>query len=198
MKKFFLTIAIAFVAATTAFAQLGGLSVGAGYTTKNFTNGLENEAGFYAGVNYNIALTSGICVAPGIDFAMLNYKKDENNYQKENYIGVPVMFNYSIKVADVLKIVPYLGPTFSLGLSSVAKGGGSIFGFTITTGEVDMYDGTDYNKFDILIGGGIALDIVDMIRVTFGYNQGLLNRNNDSDGSVIKTSGMNFGVAYLF
>ena len=44
----------------------------------------------------------------------------------------------------------------------------------------------------------LALDVMDMIRVHVGYNQGLLNRNNDSDGSVIKTSGVNFGVAYLF
>ena len=57
---------------------------------------------------------------------------------------------------------------------------------------------TKPNKFDILIGGGVALDVMDMVRVSVGYNQGLLNRNNDSDGSVIKTSGVNFGVAYLF
>ena len=195
MKKIILTIALAAVAAVCANAQIG---VNVGYTSKNFTNVMNNEAGLFAGANYNIPLVNGLAVAPGIQFAMLNYKKDENNYQKENYLAVPVMFNFGIEVADGFKLVPYLGPTFSYGLSSVVKGGGTLFGVTLTTGDVDMYDGTDYNKLDIQIGGGVALDVMDMVRAFVGYNQGLLNRNNDADGSVIKTSGLNFGVAYLF
>ncbi|MBR5925342.1 MAG: PorT family protein [Bacteroidales bacterium] len=195
MKKIILTIALAAVAAVCANAQIG---VNVGYTSKNFTNVMNNEAGLFAGANYNIELVNGICVAPGVEFAMLNYTKDENNYQKENYLAVPIMFNYGLQLADGFKLVPYLGPTISFGLSSVIKGGASAWGITVTTGDVDMYDGTDYNKLDILIGGGVALDVMDMIRAFVGYNQGLLNRNNDADGSVIKTSGVNFGVAYLF
>ena len=109
------------------------------------------------------------------------------------------MFNYGLQLADGFKLVPYIGPTISFGLSSVVKGGASAFGFTVTTGEIDMYgDNSDYNKLDIQIGGGVALDIMDMVRAFVGYNQGLLNRNNDADGDVVKTSGLNFGVAYLF
>ena len=195
MKKIILTIALAVVAAVCANAQIG---VNVGYTSKNFTNVMNNEAGLFAGANYNIELVNGICVAPGVEFAMLNYTKDENNYQKENYLAVPIMFNYGLQLADGFKLVPYLGPTISFGLSSVVKGGVSGFGITLTTGDVDMYDGTDYNKLDIQIGGGVALDVMDMVRAFVGYNQGLINRNNDADGSVIKTSGLNFGVSYLF
>ena len=196
MKKVILTIALAAVAAVCANAQIG---VNVGYTSKNFTNVMNNEAGLFAGANYNIELVNGICVAPGVEFAMLNYTKDENNYQKENYLAVPIMFNYGLQLADGFKLVPYIGPTISFGLSSVVKGGASAFGFTVTTGEIDMYgDNSDYNKLDIQIGGGVALDVMDMIRAFVGYNQGLLNRNNDADGDVVKTSGLNFGVAYLF
>ena len=195
MKKIILTIALAAVAAVCANAQIG---VNVGYATKNFTNGMENEAGLFVGANYNIELVNGLAVAPGIQFAMLSYKKDDNNYQKENYLTIPVMFNYGIDVADGFKLIPYLGPTISYGLSSVAKGGGTVWGITITSGDVDLYDGTDYNRLDIQIGGGVALDVMNMVRAFVGYNQGLLNRNNNSDGKVIKTSGLNFGVAYLF
>lgn len=195
MKKIILTLALAAVAAISANAQIG---ITAGYAQKNFTNGLNNEAGLFFGGSYNIELVNGIAVAPGVEFAMLNYKKDDNNYQKENYLAIPILFNYGFEIADGFKLVPYLGPTISYGISSKAKLGGTLFGITASTGEMDLYDDTDYNKLDILIGGGVALDVMNMVRAFVGYNQGLLNRNNDSDGNVIKTSGLNFGVAYLF
>ena len=36
-----------------------------------------------------------------------------------------------------------------------------------------------------------------MVRAYVGYNIGLLDRNT-SDNAVLKASGVNFGVAYLF
>lgn len=196
MKKIILTLALAAVAAIGAHAQIG---VGVGYTQKNFSDIFENEGGLFVGASYNIELVNGLAVAPGIDFAMVSYKKDDLNYQKENYLAIPVMFNYAINLVDGFKLVPYLGPTFSYGLSSKAKGGVSWGGITLSTDEYDVYKTfEDYNRLDIMIGGGVALDIMDMVRVQIGYNLGLLNRNNDSDGTAIKTQGLNFGFAYLF
>lgn len=196
MKKIILTIALAAVAAIGAHAQIG---VGVGYTQKNFSDVFKNEGGLFVGANYNIELVNGLAVAPGIDFAMVSYKKDDLNYQKENYLAIPVMFNYAINLVDGFKLVPYLGPTFSYGISGKAKGGVSWGGITLSSDEYDVYETfDDYNRLDIMIGGGVALDVMDMVRVQIGYNLGLLNRNNDSDGTAIKTSGVNFGVAYLF
>jgi hypothetical protein len=196
MKKIILTLALAAVAAIGAHAQIG---VGVGYTQKNFSDVFKNEGGLFVGANYNIELVNGLAVAPGIDFAMVSYKKDDLNYQKENYLAIPVMFNYAINLVDGFKLVPYLGPTFSYGISGKAKGGVSWGGITLSSDEYDVYETfDDYNRLDIMIGGGVALDVMDMVRVQIGYNLGLLNRNNDSDGTAIKTSGVNFGVAYLF
>jgi len=196
MKKIILTLALAAVAAIGAHAQIG---VGVGYTQKNFSDIFENEGGLFVGASYNIELVNGLAVAPGIDFAMVSYKKDDLNYQKENYLAIPVMFNYAINLVDGFKLVPYLGPTFSYGLSSKAKGGVSWGGITLSSDEYDVYETfDDYNRLDIMIGGGVALDVMDMVRVQIGYNLGLLNRNNDSDGTAIKTQGLNFGFAYLF
>lgn len=196
MKKIILTLALAAVAAIGAHAQIG---VGVGYTQKNFSDVFKNEGGLFVGANYNIELVNGLAVAPGIDFAMVSYKKDDLNYQKENYLAIPVMFNYAINLVDGFKLVPYLGPTFSYGISSKAKGGVSWGGITLSSDEYDVYETfDDYNRLDIMIGGGVALDIMDMVRVQIGYNLGLLNRNNDSDGTAIKTQGLNFGFAYLF
>ncbi|MBR4822117.1 MAG: hypothetical protein IKZ71_03115, partial [Bacteroidales bacterium] len=113
-------------------------------------------------------------------------------------IAIPVMFNYGIELVDGIKVVPYLGPTLSYGISGVVKGGGSLFGLTLTTGEVNLYgDNSTYAPFDILVGGGVALDVMDMVRAYVGYNIGLLDRNT-ADDAVLKASGVNFGVAYLF
>lgn len=197
MKTIILTLALAAVAAIGAHAQIG---VGVGYasTTLKGDNTTTNLGGLTFGATYNIPLVNGLAVAPGIQFAMQNYKEDANNYRKENYIAIPVMFNYGIELVDGIKVVPYLGPTLSYGISGVVKGGGSLFGLTLTTGEVNLYgDNSTYAPFDILVGGGVALDVMDMVRAYVGYNIGLLDRNSN-DNAVLKASGVNFGVAYLF
>ena len=206
MKKFFLTLAIAFVAATTAFAQLGGLSVGAGYldntvtsvTTAGSTTTTTSKTygGFYGGLSYNLlTLGPGINIVPGLYFASVSFKDDGTIYQtgSESYLAVPVNFSYKLDlVPGTLAIEPYAGPTFAYGLSSkTVTGTGSV---AVTS---DNYDGTTYGKFDLLVGAGLAFDIVDMIRVSVGYNFGLLDRDSD-DSNVFKTSNLNFGVAYLF
>ena len=197
MKKIILTLALAAVAAIGAHAQIG---VGVGYTQKNFTDVFNAEAGLFVGANYNIELVNGIAVAPGVEFAMLNWKKDDNNYQKENYIAVPVMFNYGIEIVDGIKIAPYLGPTFSFGISSKGRNSLSTIASAILGGssEGSLYgENSNYTQFDILVGGGVAIEVMDMIRAFVGYNQGLLDRWNN-DNATVKTSGVNFGVAYLF
>ena len=197
MKKIILTLALAAVAAIGAHAQIG---VGVGYTQKNFTDVFNAEAGLFVGANYNIELVNGIAVAPGVEFAMLNWKEDDNNYQKENYIAVPVMFNYGIEIVDGIKIAPYLGPTFSFGISSKGRNSLSTIASAILGGssEGSLYgENSNYTQFDILVGGGVAIEVMDMIRAFVGYNQGLLDRWNN-DNATVKTSGVNFGVAYLF
>ncbi|MBQ1718545.1 MAG: outer membrane beta-barrel protein, partial [Bacteroidales bacterium] len=150
MKKIILTLALAAVAAIGAHAQIG---VGVGYASTSLKgdNTTTNLGGLTFGATYNIPLVNGLAVAPGIQFAMQNYKEDANNYRKENYIAIPVMFNYGIELVDGIKVVPYLGPTLSYGISGVVKGGGSLFGLTLTTGEVNLYgDNSTYAPFDIL------------------------------------------------
>ncbi len=192
MKKFFLTLALAAVAPLSANAQIG---VGLGYTTKTLTTGnnATNYAGVYAGGNYNIELASGICVAPGIDLAYVSNSGTLLTVDYKNtelYVGVPVLFNYAIGIADGFKLVPFVGPTFSFGLSSKH--------WDEALGTSDNYaDGTNYGRVDILVGGGLAFDVMDLVRVSVGYNVGILDRNS-ADDTTTKASGYHFGVAYLF
>ena len=105
-------------------------------------------------------------------------------------------FSYKLDlVPGTLAIEPYVGPTFAYGLSSKGTAWDELTDATTTT---DNYgDNSKYAKFDLQIGAGLAIDIVDMIRVTVGYNYGLIDRHS-ADDTKINTSNINFGVAYLF
>lgn len=192
MKKIILTLALAAVAALSANAQIG---IGVGYNTKTLTTGnnTANYAGVYVGGTYNMPLASGICVAPGIDLSYVSNSGTLLTVDYKNtelYVGVPILFNYAIEIADGFKLTPFVGPTISFGLSSKH--------WDEALGTSDNYaNGSNYGRFDILVGGGLAFDVMDMIRVSVGYNMGMLDRNS-ADDTTTKASGYHFGVAYLF
>lgn len=192
MKKLILTLALAAVAAVCANAQIG---IGLGYTTKNLQTGDNSKAlaGLYVGGNYNIEVANGICVAPGVDIAYVSNSGTVATVDYKNtelYLGIPIHFNYAIEIANGFKLTPFVGPTISFGLSSKHE--------DELLGTSDLYgNNSNYGRFDILVGGGLAFDVQDLIRVSFGYNLGLLDRDS-SDDTTTKASGLHFGVAYLF
>ena len=214
MKKLTLTL-IALAAAVTAFAQFpAGLSVGAGYgnITKKFKidqadlNESTKLNSFFVGAEYNFAIgTSGLGVAPGIYFQfskgdLINGFSDVDADWKESSILVPVKVNYAVPVADIFKIVPYIGPTLEYNISSKASAEGE---------TVDLYsmpgDGGKYKHIQLYLGGGVAFDIADIVRVSVGYDFGMLNRvkvddfdDNDVDYSFKDKGRLSVGVAYLF
>ena len=104
------------------------------------------------------------------------------------------------KVGDVLKVVPFLGPTLHYGLS--AKLTTSAQGQKSET--INMYDKDDdgediYGHFNVFVGGGVALDIAEIVRVSLGYDLGLLERSKNTDeGSIKDKGGIRLGVSYLF
>ena len=210
MKKLIITLAIALAACTAAFAQKG-LSVGAGYQSytdhADYTwstplgdvvfNSNDPYAGFYAGLSYNVlSVGPGINIIPGLYFSSASYKDADNGdiQAKQSFLGIPVNFSYKLDlVPGTLAIEPYAGPTFSFALA-----------YKSTTNNwkntTDNYaDDSDLSKFNVAVGGGLALDIVDMIRVTVGYNYYLLNLyKGDGKGTYQRNGVLNFGVAYMF
>lgn len=212
MKKFILSIALVAAAATTAFAQIEGLSVGAGYQSYTLhqdysitlpvigtvTTKSDNAfGGFYAGASYTVlTLGPGIGITPGIYFSSASYKNADNAdiQAKQSFLAVPINFSYKLDlVPGTLAIAPYAGPTFSYGLSYT----GTANNWTDTTNYYT--DDYDVKRFNVALGGGLALDIVDMIRVNVGYNYYLLNLyGGDGDGNINRNGVLNFGVSYLF
>lgn len=160
--------------------------------------------------NYNINLAGALNVAPGIYYSLLT-KSDADSYAgvadlkvdvTEHYISVPVMFNAGLAFADGIVGRIYAGPTLAYGLASNSKYTASatipVIGTVSKGDKVNNYDDSDYSRFDIMLGGGVAVDFFDMVRFNIGYDYGLVNRYS-GDGDVTRhRSQLSVGVAYLF
>lgn len=201
MKK----ILIAFLMASTMLFGLVAAaqpSVSSGLAMTNTKSGNEVKlAGFYAGFNYNIGIAGGLGFAPGVYFSML-MKSNFNDYfagvyvpapsnLTEQYISAPVMLNYGFHFGEKFVLRLYCGPTFSYGISSLARGGS----------EVDFYDEShDYERLNIAVGGGLAFEFSNRIRFDAGYDQGVKKRADvySAGASKVTTDAVHAGVSFIF
>lgn len=183
------------LAGANAFAQ-----VGVGYVNSSLSSKIGNVSettstnGLYLGGHFNIPIAGGLGIAPGLYWEYLSGENGSTVVTKtnEHYLSVPVMFNYSYPVSNAFSVFAYAGPGINFGLSS--KASATLLGNTTTT---DLYKDSDYSRWDITIGGGIGVDILNMIRVEAGYNYGMLDRNT-ADNMTAHRSEFHVGVAYLF
>ena len=193
MKKAFTIVLAAglLLAGTNAFAQI---SVGAGYSNvsqKIEAAGLDktiNMNGLYAGMDYTIPITENIGVAPGLyyEFSTGSANKLLNlgaasavlkGRLEEHYIDIPFKFTFSIPYQGN-RFFAFAGPTACIGVSSKLKGDVKILGFQLKGDFLDMYDKDIFESMDLMLGGGVGMDINKMFRVTMGYNLGMFNRIN--------------------
>lgn len=203
MKKVILTIALVAVAATSAFAQI---SIGAGYANNSTKVGDTDKNiitnGIYVEGNYNIPITRGLSIVPGLRYefttsstnASLSFFSYEGTLNEHN-IMAPVHAQYSIGIGDSASLILFAGPTFNYGLSSTFKSSGSVLGTTASTTE-DLYANDYFNRFDISLGGGAGIQ-VGRFQLKAGYDFGLLNRV-DSDNVTFHTNQLRAGIAYIF
>lgn len=210
MKKILSTILAAsmMLIGAQAFAQV---SVGAGYanSTKTYKADGENSSsasnGFYAELGYFVDFGGGFGIEPGLRYTYFtgNDKINLGNVfsAKQNttdmYLDVPVHLKMSAELVPGFNAFVFAGPTFSLGVSYTSKSSASILGYEVKGDRTDLYSDDYYNRFDILVGGGIGVDIKNMIRVKVGYDLGCLNRLN-SDNLTLNRNQLTAGIAILF
>lgn len=174
--------------------------VKSGSTTKT-----TNLSGFYVGGSYNINLAGSFGVAPGLYYGLAT-KSDADSYfgintnvdVTEHYLSIPVMFNAGVTFTDGIVGRVYAGPSLAYGIASDTKVKGSIAGFSKDTKINNYDDDYHYGRFDVMLGGGVAVEFFDMVRFNVGYDYGLVNRYT-GDGDITRhRSQFNIGVAYLF
>ena len=208
MKKVtsFLVLAAALLVAGNAHAQLG---INIGYAPETITTTAKNGnssldmAGFFAGVNYNHALSGNIGISFGAQLRY-NTKKTTNTVlsatttttHTQLLLDIPVLLNFSIPFGNDASLALYAGPTLTYALkgSTNTKGSESISGLS-GEGTYNWYgENSNRKQFDLLGTFGAAFNYKN-IRLFGGYRLGLLDLDK-SDNVTVKTSGLFFGLGY--
>ena len=216
MKKIFATLLAAsmMLIGTQAFAQF---VPGAGYlyaSEKTSNSDAVAHHGFYLGASYNIPLVAGLGIAPGFYANMLFSKLGSysvggatagasiSGNTRELSLNLPVNLNYRYSFGAV-GVMAFAGPTFQycvLNKSNI-NADFHIPGFTYTDGqEINRFDPNEsgaliaYNPFNIYIGGGIGIQLGDLL-FTVGYDRSLLDldkRENSKTARNVVKAGINF------
>ena len=212
VKKTFI-VAMLLIIGTFAHAQV---SVGAGYVNAVYTNGVyfNNVAsdrvynGFYAGIGYSFPLVAGVSLTPGVYFESISSSlvTDLSAFTtysdcSQRFLNIPLNFSYDINISPGFCILVYAGPTASLGLSSVDKSY-THFEFEDYDSEeivTRSFDNGDLKRFDVKVGGGLGIKVMNHVCITVGYNWGLLDpRNYKLEKEPFKRNQLVAGVSYLF
>ena len=215
MKKIvtLLSAAMMLLAGTSAFAQM---SVGVGYvnSTDIVKFGKDQTAkgtpgnGFFAGISYTAPLPGGFSFTPGFyyEFQSAEMAAGDSVFAvsgraTEHYINIPLDFSYGLDLSRDLRFFVYAGPTVNVGLASTIKPSATsaLIGLKLDGDVINCYDDQDYGRFDIMLGGGIGLDIRDNFRVNVGYDFGLLNRYTGKSSDYSQHRNRFFaGIAFIF
>lgn len=208
MRKTFRLIAVAaaMLATSHANAQLG-INIGYAPVTLTTQTTLGNSTstsstdmnGFFAGVNHNTDLGSGLGLSLGLQ-GRFNIKTstgsanfivvsgNDQTTTTQFLIDVPVLLNYGLDLGGGTMLTAFAGPTFSYALAgnTHVKTTTSLLGNTSTSeNDYPMYgDNSNTNRFDICATFGLEFQYYDY-RLFGGYRFGLIDLNT---GDNVKTT----------
>ena len=216
MKKFIVVVfALMLLAGGRAYAQW---SLGAGYVhaslVSRYAGGETYDKtafnGLYAGIGYVLPVTRGLDFTPGVyyEYIACGEKTEGRTLDflgetREHYLNVPLTLQLGADLSPDVRLVLFAGPTFRLGLDSITSYslGWSVHEFEVLKGGINHHNfrGDDYSRFDLLLGGGIALEVLSRFRLQLGYDAGLLNRyTGEPDDLRMHARRLSAGIAYLF
>ena len=188
---------------TSAYAQF---SVGAGYVNGKYTYTSSSSSktsdaanGFYVGADYTLPVGEVFGISAGLNFEMLMSK----NYNlwgitgnlKEQYLNLPVRLNFGFDMGGS-RVFAFAGPTLSYALASKAQVGMGGFSGVVDLYEKDILD----NRFDVMVGGGLGIDLMERLRVSVGYDFGMFNKLDEEDNAnaTFRRNRLHAGIAFLF
>ena len=211
MKKFFSTLLVAalMLVGTNAFAQM---SFNAGYlnSTQSFDGSSSksiNSHGAFAGISFNIPISGGLGIAPGVYYSMITNKSggagtilgipaSASSTFMEHAVNVPVYLNYGIDLARDTKVFFYGGPTVQYGLASSTTLAGGV-GEISADKKYNNYDNENYNRMNVYLGGGMGFQ-VSAIQITVGYDYGMMNLYKGDNATKTHRSNLKLGVGFCF
>lgn len=165
MKKI-LIIAAALCITVSMQAQT---TFGAGLHHANHKS--ANLNGFYAEIGKAYVNRFDLGFAPAL---RLNYDWNKGDVLSYSLceLSAPIMFDYGVELSNAARAFIYAGPTPVLGLAFNEKAqAGSV------KTNTNLYQ--RYKRFDIMVGAGIGLDLIDLFRIKAGYDFGIINNYKD-------------------
>ena len=163
-----------------------------------FQVGLMKDMNIVAGLSLQSGLTySYLNSAEKEEVPMFNI----TGSYTEHMLNIPIQVKYTFDIIPAFGVYVFAGPTLSLGLAATTKlsVSGSIAGNTLEgnlkynaytnklksdnipdeyVNLVNQYLPQDrvLNRFDVLMGGGVGVNIIKFVTVKGGFDYGLLNR----------------------
>ena len=137
----------------------------------------------------------------------------------EHGLNLPIHIKYTFDIVPAFGVYVFAGPTLSLGLAANTKISfteealgntmtfdarynsytGKIKSENIPEESLDQIDRylpqTRMNRFDVLMGGGIGLNLVKFVTVKGGFDYGLLNRFNEDMADAGTLNRMQFYIS---
>ena len=137
----------------------------------------------------------------------------------EHGLNLPIHIKYTFDIVPAFGVYVFAGPTLSLGLAANTKISFTeeALGNTMTfDARYNRYTGkiksenipeesldqinrylpqTRMNRFDVLMGGGIGLNLVKFVTVKGGFDYGLLNRFNEDMADAGTLNRMQFYIS---
>ena len=183
-KALFILVAMTLVSAT-AFAQV---RVGVGYANSADRFKVQNSDvqvgtsnGVYGTIGVNIPVAGDLSFSPSVMYTYLTAKSGKSGLgglvsagatSQEHYINVPLHLEYGSELFPNFRLFFFGGPSVSFGLISKTTYSAGIGGYTVDTAH--------------------------RIRLTVGYDFGLLDRELDNGSITRHRNQLNAGIAFLF
>lgn len=203
MKKIviLLSAALVLLAGAPAFAQA---TFGGGYlsTTESWKSGSTSTesdpmSGFYAGLGFTSPINSLFKLTSGVYYGFASKSNVthflgltiDNGKQQDHFINIPVFLSLGMDTTAGLHCFIYGGPSLSFAVASK---------LVSEKKSVDLFEeDPDLKRFDVMLGGGVGVELFETFRVTVGYDFGMLDRYNANSYSVRRNQ-FTAGVALIF
>ena len=164
--------------------------------TNGFTVGIDNELklignflSIQPGLYYQHLLASE-------DIVDLGSKLYAKNTYSDYFLAIPlhVKLGFNILPNKMLRLYVFAGPTFEIGLKSADKLSIAEIGeisYNYYTGKLSSSsdeitdivassglfpDQKVYGRFDVMVGGGVGIQVIRFLDIKVGYDYGLVNR----------------------
>jgi hypothetical protein len=198
MKKIMalLCFVFAFVPAQKLFAQQFSLGAGWAYHFYVSHSGSDAKTSVAPGLSLDfeasIPMSDAIAIATGASFtgvAGYHFGGNSSVNLGEIFFDVPVRAKFNIPLPGRVKMGVFAGPVLSVNLVSIDAHASN------TINNYEAYP--NLRRFDILLGAGVSVDIIDHIRAIAGFDYGLLDRNAKA-GEWLHRGQLKVGVQYIF